>query len=114
MRHVTPMLAGLPPKRIGMPLVAAFYLFVSGCVAPSGFSNTVPNPDDAKYHSPNCRAMRAMASDHDFRAASRTGLAIAAETSRERLRELPSTRVLAAEQERGALITAGMTYHCTS
>jgi hypothetical protein len=89
-------------------------LMVSGCVSPSGLSGTVPNPEDPKYSSPNCRAIRAMAADYDFRSWSRTGLALAAESSHKRLKEVPSTKSVATHQERGPMIEAGVRDLCTS
>ena len=89
-------------------------LMVSGCVSPSGLSGTVPNPEDAKYSSPNCRAIRAMAAEYDFRSSSRTGLALAAESSQKKLKELPTASACAKQQERGPMITKGVQALCTS
>jgi hypothetical protein len=89
-------------------------LMVSGCVSPSGLSGTVPNPEDAKYSSPNCRAIRAIAAEHDFRSWSRTSLALAAESSHKPLKDVPSTKSVATHQERGPMIEAGVRDLCTS
>lgn len=89
-------------------------LLLGACVSPSGLSGTVLNPEDAKYSSPNCRAIRAMAADYDFRSWSRTGLALAAESSHKRLKEVPSTKSVATHHERGPMIEAGVRDLCTS
>jgi hypothetical protein len=89
-------------------------LMVSGCVSPSGLSGSVPNPEDPKYSSPNCRAIRAMAADYDFRSSSRSGLALGTEEQRGRIKAVPSTKDVASHQERGPMIEAGVRDLCTS
>ena len=96
-----------------LPLLLGTCL-LSACVSPSGLWGSVPNPEDPKYNSPNCRAIRAMAADYDFRSYSRTGLALAAENSPKKLKELPSASALARQQERGPLIAEGVRALCTS
>ena len=89
-------------------------LMVSGCVSPSGLSGTVPNPEDPKYSSPNCRAIRAMAADYDFRSWSRTSLVLAAESSHKPIKDVPKTKSVATHQARGPMIEAGMRDLCSS
>jgi hypothetical protein len=89
-------------------------LLLGACVSPSGLSGTVPNPEDAKYSSPNCRAIRAMAADHDFTSASRSGLALGTEEPRGRIKTVPSTKDVASYQERRPMIEAGVRDLCTS
>jgi hypothetical protein len=55
-----------------------------------------------------------MAADYDFRSYSRTGLALAAEGSNKRIKEVPSAGAFAKHQERGPMIEAGVRDLCTS
>ncbi|MCA3694963.1 hypothetical protein [Aquidulcibacter sp.] len=96
-----------------LPLLLSTCL-LSACISPSGLGSTVPNPEDPKYNSPNCRAIRAMAAEYDFRSYSRTGLALAAEGSHKKLKELPSSSAVAKQQERGPMIAEGVEALCTS
>jgi len=89
-------------------------VLLGACVSPSGLSGTVPNPEDPKYSSPNCRAIRAMAADYDFRSSSRSGLALGTEEQRGRIKAVPSTKDVATHQERGPMIEAGVRDLCTS
>ncbi|MFN7673846.1 MAG: hypothetical protein ACK5OV_00340, partial [bacterium] len=98
---------------ICLPLLLSACL-LSACVSPSGLWGSVPNPEDPQYNSPNCRAIRAMAADYDFRSYSRTGLALAAEGSNKRIKEVPSAGAFAKHQERGPMIEAGVRDLCTS
>ena len=96
-----------------LPLLLSTCL-LSACISPSGLGSTVPNPEDPKYNSPNCRAIRAMAAEYDFRSYSRTGLALAAEGAHKKLKELPSSSAVAKQQERGPMIAEGVEALCTS
>jgi hypothetical protein len=89
-------------------------LLLGACVSPSGLSGTVPNPEDPKYSSPNCRAIRAMAAEHDFTSASRSSLALGTEEPHRRIKRVPSTKDVAAYQERRPMIEAGVRDLCTS
>lgn len=55
-----------------------------------------------------------MAADYDFRSYSRTGLALAAEGSNKRIKEVPSAGAFAKHQERWPMIEAGVRDLCTS
>ena len=90
-------------------MIIGLALLTSACVSPSGLYGTVPNPEDAKYNSPNCRAIRALAADHEFRSSSRTSLALATENAqRKKIREVPSASGAAAHHERGPMIQEGV------
>ncbi|WP_313588201.1 hypothetical protein [Aquidulcibacter sp.] len=89
-------------------------MLLGACVPPSGLSCTVPNPEDAKYSSPNCRAIRAMAAEHDLTSASRSSLALSTEEPSGRMKTLPSTKDVAAYQDRRPMIEAGVRDLCTS
>lgn len=95
-------------------MIIGLALSTGACVSPSGLYGTVPNPEDANYSSPNCRAIRAMATEHEFRSSSRTGLALAAESSRKKLKELPSASRAAAHHESGPMLAGGVRALCTS
>jgi hypothetical protein len=94
--------------------ILCLLLLLGACVSPSGLSGTVPTPEDAKYSSPNCRAIRAMAAEHDFTYASRSGLALGREETRGRIKAVPSTKDVAAYQDRRPMIEAGVRDLCTS
>ena len=89
-------------------------LLASGCAGSPGLMGSFPNPEDPKYNSPSCRAVRALAQELDYGASSRTGLAMATQTIDKRIKSVPSTKDAATYQENRAMARTGVRDLCSS